>query len=145
EMCLFPRQEIEEKMKQIVGFAIDEWKGEERYQRFIHAVRVYVHSRTSKIEEIHILDEGSFHFFTYRGEKIAEKHIQHCLEKEPLYIFGMDVLEYDVTPVITFLPKNIYVYTDDLSNAKITTLRNIFEERVIPLQKKHFPFHAKEY
>lgn len=144
EMCLFSRQEVKRKMTQIVGYAIDEWKEEERYQHFIHAIRVYIQSRPSKIDEIHILHEDTFQFFTYRGEKIVQEQIEHHLEKEPLYLFGIDTLEYDVTPVITFLPKQIYVYTDDLADTKVTALRNIFEEKVTPLQKKYFPFRVKE-
>ena len=119
---------------------IDELKREEEYQSFVDSVRHYIMRRKAKIDVLHIIQGENFTFYNARGKKYTEAQLQQLMQKEPLYLLGLDEYEQNLSPVITLLPKKIYIYGNHPSEAKTLALINLFEERVQfrPLEK--FPF-----
>lgn len=137
---IFQLKQFHERLRDIVGFAIDEMKREEEYQYYIHTIRQYIHLRKPKHSAIHILQRNQFEFYNHRGEKITDVELNNLMKKEPLYLVGLDENERNLAPIITLLPEIVYIYGNDVNESKTLTLLNIFQERAKLLPESSFPF-----
>jgi len=123
-----------------VGLAIDEFKQEEHHQEFIQMLREYIRKKKPGFSTVHILQGGSFHFFKDSGKQLTKNELKKIMEKEPLYILGLDENEWNLSPLIALAPKHIKIYGDDPSEPKTMTIINIFQEKVEFRPATRFPF-----
>ena len=142
-LVTFCMQPFSTCLQEAVGYGIDEMKREEEHQNFVQSIREFIKRKTTKTKDLHIMQGETFSFYRPNGEKYSPFELRNLMSSEPLYIVGLDKNEMNLSPVITLLPKNIYIYGDHPSEAKTLTLINIFQERVTFLPKKEFPFHRK--
>ncbi|WP_182201052.1 sporulation protein YtxC [Paraliobacillus salinarum] len=123
-----------------IGYAIDEWKQEERYQHFIQSVRDYITNQPVKSDVLHIVQGKQFTFYREDGYTYSNEALKEKISEEPLYIVGLDENELNLTPILALAPYRIYIYGHDPSEAKTTAVRNIFQERVTYKRLQSFPF-----
>lgn len=123
-----------------VGYAIDECKQEEQYQHFIQSLREYIKNQPDKTRILHIVQGEPFTFYNEKGHRYTAEELQFHIQKEPIYIVGLDEDELNITPIITLLPTYIYIYGQDPNDAKTTAVQTIFQERVAFKSLQSFPF-----
>ncbi|GAB4075013.1 hypothetical protein GCM10028778_25160 [Barrientosiimonas marina] len=123
-----------------VGLAIDEFKREEDHQAFLDMLRGYVSKRPSLMDTVYVIQGETFTFFRPDGRQYSTMELQTLMQKEPLYITGLDANELNLSPLITMAPNTIKIYGDDPSEPKTLTIINIFQERAEFTSLRHFPF-----
>ncbi|WP_138415383.1 sporulation protein YtxC [Aquibacillus sediminis] len=129
-----------EELIEVVGLAIDEFKREEEYQSFVQSLREYVDKKKSKFSTIHVLQGKDFTFYNADGKPFTSLELKMLINKEPLYIVGLDQEELNLTPLLAMAPEEIIIYGDFPSEAKTLTIINVFQERVKFETSDHFPF-----
>lgn len=136
----FRMQPYQKELIEVVGLAIDEFKREEEYQTFVQSLREFIEKKKSKCSVIHVLQGTNFTFYNSSGVPIRDRELKAMIKKEPMYIFGLDEEEINLTPLIAMAPEQIRIYGNDPSEPKTHAIINIFQERVSfePLEK--FPF-----
>lgn len=140
-LITFCIQPLSERLKEAVGYGIDEMKREEEHQNFVQSIREFIKRRKAKTDELHIVQGEDFSFYKANGEKYSLFELKTIMYNEPLYIVGLDENEINLSPVIALSPKKIYLYGDHPAEAKTLTIINIFQERVAFYPKERFPFH----
>lgn len=123
-----------------VGLAIDEYKGEEDYQAFIDNLRKYIAKKKPTYDKIFILQGENFSFFKENGERFSSMDLRKLIHKEPLYMIGLDIEEFNLSPLIALAPRKIFIYGDHPTDPKTVTVMNVFQERVHFARAAHFPF-----
>lgn len=136
----FRMQPFKKLLIEYVGLAIDEFKREEDHQAFLDTIREYIGKRGEEYTTIHVLQGNSFVFFRDNGKPIGKEELRIIMQKEPLYLVGLDSEEWNLAPLIAMKPKNIIIYGNDPSEPKTLTVMNIFDERVTIMSLKQFPF-----
>lgn len=136
----FRIKSYEAYLQTYVGLAIDEFKQEEDHQAFIEMLRSYIKEQNALFDEVHILQANNFMFYKKTGRLFTQLELQNIKREKPLYVFGLDINEWNLSPLIAMAPEKIYIYGDDPSEAKTLTIINIFEEKVIFKPYHHFPF-----
>lgn len=123
-----------------VGLAIDEFKREEDHQAFVNMLREYIAKKEPSFNVIHILQGSSFSFFKQNGKRFSKMELRMLIQKEPLYIVGLDESELNLAPLVAMAPKKIKIYGDHPSEPKTLTVINVFQEKADFEPYSNFPF-----
>lgn len=122
------------------GLAIDEFKREEDHQAFVNMLREYIVKKESRIKTIHVMQGSTFSFFKPDGKRFSKMELRMLMQKEPLYIVGLDAEEMNLAPLVAMAPEQIRIYGDFPSEPKTLTVINVFQEKVKFLSSDQFPF-----
>src|SRR5699024_3009479 len=114
----------------ITGLGIDEWKLEEAYNFFIDSVRLFIKNSQPITDMFHITQGNSFNFFNSKGEQYTRRELLTAMLNTTLGMIGLDENEWNLAAVIALIPKKIYIYGCNISEANTVTLFSVFEERV---------------
>ncbi|MGM8213332.1 sporulation protein YtxC, partial [Virgibacillus sp. W0430] len=136
----FQLNSFKERLVYDVGLAIDEFKREEDHQAFIQMLREYVQKKKTIFKEIHVLQGNHFTFYQANGRQLTQNDLHSLMEREPLYIVGLDRNERNLAPLITIAPERIHIYGNNSSEPKTLTIINVFQERVRFHSVRQFPF-----
>ncbi|QKY69645.1 putative sporulation protein YtxC [Lentibacillus sp. CBA3610] len=136
----FQLKVFKDQLIHYVGLAIDEFKREEDHQAFIDMLRGYITKRKPVFNTIHILQGDSFSFFKPDGKRFSGMELKILMQKEPLYVVGLDADELNLSPLIAMAPEKIKIYGDDPSEPKTLTVINVFQERATFESLGRFPF-----
>lgn len=132
---------FKDHMVHIVGLAIDEYKREEDHQEFVNMLREYIAKKEPIYNVVHIVQGNTFSFFKSDGKRFSRMELKMLMQREPLYIVGLDEDELNLAPLVAMAPKKIKIYGDHPSEPKTLTVINVFEERVDFEPYHKFPFH----
>lgn len=125
-----------------VELAIDEYLLEQEYQNLVENFRYFIRSRENRFDTIYLVhQEERFVFYNKNFEKITKETKQLYLEEQLLFEEEMDINEMVITPLVSFNPKEVVVYTNEDDVGVIYTIRTIFEERVKILPLDQFFSH----
>lgn len=138
----FQLKPFKEQIINYVGLAIDEFKREEEHQAFIDSLRGYIKNRQSTLNTIYILQGEAFTFFSSDGKPLSRMELLILMQKEPLYIVGLDTEEMNLSPLIAMAPEKIKIYGDNPADPKTLTVINIFQERATFESISRFPFRS---
>jgi putative sporulation protein YtxC len=130
-----------EELIEVVGLAIDEFKREEDYQSFVQSLREYIAKKKPKYETVHVVQGPNFTFYNESGKLFSNMELKTLMNKEPLYVVGLDSEEMNITPLLAMAPKKIIIYGDYPSEPKTTTIVNVFQEKAELMSWSEFPFH----
>ncbi len=141
----FQLKVFKDQLIHYVGLAIDEIKREEDHQAFVDMLREYIAKREASYSTIHILQGNPFSFFKPNGKRFTKMEMRVLMQKEPLYIVGLDADELNLAPLIAMAPNKIKIYGDDPSEPKTLTVINVFQEKVEfePYSRFPFPYYLK--
>lgn len=131
---------FKELIKCFTGLAIDELKREEDHQSFVNTLREFIANRKSLIPTVYILQGDPFTFFHSNGKRFTNMELQIIMQKEPLYMVGLDSNEKNLSPLIAMAPEKIKIYGDNPVEPKTLTVINVFQERVEFEPMINFPF-----
>lgn len=67
--------------------------------------------------------------------------LQTLMQKEPLYLFGLDETEMNLSPLIAMAPEKVKIYGDDPAEPKTLTVINVFQEKAEFQPTREFPFY----
>ncbi|PAV30415.1 hypothetical protein CIL05_08050 [Virgibacillus profundi] len=128
-----------------VGLAIDEFKREEDHQEFVNMLREYIAKKEPSFKTIHILQGRTFSFFKQNGKRFTKMELRVLMQKEPLYIVGLNDDEMNLAPLVAMAPNKIKIYGDHPSEPKTLTVINVFQEKVDfePFSKFPFSYYIK--
>ncbi|WP_245711714.1 putative sporulation protein YtxC [Gracilibacillus ureilyticus] len=133
-----------EQLSELVGLAIDEFKREEDYQSFIHSVREFIARKEPEIDVIYVLEGEQYYFFREDGSQYTETDLEELMSRFPLYIFALQEEEWNISPLIMLAPNHVYLFGDDPTEPRMTTVINIFQEHCTFFPTAEFPFPAEE-
>lgn len=136
----FRLNDFKEKLLYMIGLAIDEFKREEEHQAFIEMLRKFITKKSAIIKEIHILQGENLLFFTANGKQLTNIELRNIVQKQPLYMVGLEGNELNLAPLVAMAPHKIVIYGDHPSEPKTLTIINVFEERVTFKSFADFPF-----
>lgn len=139
-IIVFRLQNFYNDMIDFVGYALDEYKREEEYQSYVEHLREYIYLKPSNLDHLLIVQGPNFQFFDEKGNRFKQEKLKAITSGEPLYLFGLEHEEMNITPVIALAPKKITLYGDDPSDPKTITVLNVFQERVEFLPLHNFPY-----
>ncbi|GAB3065047.1 putative sporulation protein YtxC [Virgibacillus ainsalahensis] len=139
----FRLKAFNDDLKYYVGLAIEEFKREEDHQEFVNALREYISRKEPGMDMIHVLQGENFAFFKQDGKHMSNMELQMIMQKEPLYLVGLDTNEWNLAPLIAMTPEKIKIYGKDPSEPKTLTIINVFQERVDFEGLSNFPFPYK--
>lgn len=136
----FRMKVFKDQLIHYVGLAIDEFKREEDHQAFVNMLREYIAKKESDQKVVHILQGNTFSFFRENGKPFTKIELRRLIQKEPLYIVGLDESELNLAPLVAMKPRKIKIYGDHPSEPKTLTVINIFQEKVDFEPYSNFPF-----
>ncbi|WP_077357835.1 sporulation protein YtxC [Virgibacillus halodenitrificans] len=139
----FGLKSFKEKLVYYVGLAIDEFKREEEHQEFVNMLREYIIKKDPIITEIHVLQGDSFTFYHSDGKIMSPIELHSIMQKEPLYMVGLDEEEMNLAPLIAMAPAKVNIYGDMPDDPKTLTVINVFQERASLFPYRNFPFLYK--
>ena len=142
-LLIFCMNPLTNRLVDAVGAGIDELKREEEHQSFIQTVREYVANRKSKQSVLYMLQDETFQFYKETGKPYSSIELKQLMQKEALYILGLDENETIISPVLTLLPEKIYLFGDDPEDPNTIALLSMFQERVKLLPLAEFPFSTR--
>ncbi|WP_430784870.1 sporulation protein YtxC [Virgibacillus flavescens] len=131
---------FKELIKCFTGLAIDELKREEDHQSFVNTLREFIAKKKSLIPTVYMLQGDPFTFFHSNGKRFTNIELQIIMQKEPLYMVGLDSNERNLSPLIAMAPESINIYGDNPVEPKTLTIINVFQERVKFEPMVNFPF-----
>ncbi|MBO8156441.1 MAG: hypothetical protein H0Z32_08285 [Bacillaceae bacterium] len=125
---------------ELTGYAIEEWKRESEYQEFIHCLRNEVRKHESRCEKVIVYSDYRFTYYNSNGVPYTRQEIQELQNKEPLYLFGYQTIDPNLSPLLALKPKRIQIYTDRPEDPMVQKVVSIFQERVQVLPGEKFPY-----
>ncbi|MFS0822451.1 putative sporulation protein YtxC [Bacillus sp. 1P02SD] len=134
----FRMRSYNEILLQIVESAIDEYKLEQEYQTFIQGLREFREKREPKLEQLHILHDEQFYFYTDTFTEIKRNELFKFIDRKLILHQPMYIDSAVLAPLVSIAPKSISIYTDQIDNGMIQTIHNIFLENVTIYTKKSF-------
>ncbi len=138
------QEEYMSNLIDVTGYAIDEWKREEDYQEFIHSLRNFIKNKEPKMDTLLLMYDKELLFFKPNGRRVTYSEIKTIQHDERVHF--IDVLSHDfpMSLIAAIAPREVVIYTNHISDPKIITLQNLFQEKAIIRPIDTFPFVGKK-
>ena len=132
-----------EHLMKYLDVAIDEYKMEQEYQAFVHMLRDFLKGRESKYKKIFLVDQDGFQFFIEGGRQLKRSELAKIIDRKlvtnhPIYIDSVTI-----APLISIAPEEVQVFTDNIEQGMVVTLKNIFEEKLTVYPLKSYPYQEQ--
>lgn len=127
-----------EQLNKYVEIAIDEYKLEQEYQEIIDQLRKKVNGRVALFEKVHLVDDGSLHLYNEHYYKLSDDELLSLLGKLKYLKQEVPLDSLIIRALISFAPKEIYIYSNMSELGEIHTIQNVFQERVKLLKLNDF-------
>jgi len=131
----FRLKSFHQSLEKYAMLAIDEYKLEQDYQSFIATLRDFLHKRTPKMPYLHLVYQDAFYFYDASYRKLERLEINELVDRHLLANSSIYIESVTLAPLLSIAPERLYIYTDDMEQGLIQTVKRIFEERsvVLPL------------
>lgn len=135
----FRLKKLHDKWREMLGLAIDEYKMEQEYQVFIQMLREYLAIRGERTDTIHLYPSRTgFRFFDGHYTEVTKEELMNAIDKRLFFQHPLYVDSSTIAPLLSLAPRSIFVYGSEEEKI-VTTLRNIFEDRLDILPVSYFP------
>ncbi|QOR65766.1 putative sporulation protein YtxC [Cytobacillus suaedae] len=134
----FRLKDYSDRLLQYVEISIDEYKLEQEYQNFIQNLRDYITERDSKLEHLNILHNDQFSLYSAHFSEIKRDEIVKYIDRKLIQSHPMYIDSSILAPLVSINPSTIHLYTNQVDDGMVQTIRNIFQERVRIFTKKEF-------
>lgn len=125
---------------EVVARAIDEKKQDESYQIFLQSLRDFVKERALGAICYLKQDADQLRIYQDGGKRYQNHELDQLIMSTPLHIYDFSYDDECLCPLLALNPKNLYIYSDAQTDPILTTLQNVFEERVIICPEHAFPY-----
>ncbi|MBW4840801.1 MAG: putative sporulation protein YtxC [Paenibacillaceae bacterium] len=144
--ALFRLKTYEDKLREIVDFAVDEYLLDKQYEEFIGLLQYFVYFQEPLTPLVHLMHKHG-HEFAILNEQFTPVHVPasggvvaRIADQE------MQMEDVIVSTLISLSPDKILIHTQDPDAQVITTISRIFGERVeICLLCPHCKLFHQEY
>jgi putative sporulation protein YtxC len=119
-----------EKLEKYVQVSIDEYKMEQDYQMFIQTLRDFISTRAPKLTHLHIVMGEEVTFYNDQLSAISRSEILKMIDRKLLFNHPVYVDSTTIAPLLSIAPSTFCLYTKDVEQPLVRTIKNIFEERV---------------
>ncbi len=114
-----------------VEMAIDEYMLEQEYQNMIESFRQHIKQHKPKYEEIYVVHEqGTFTFYDSTFRKVTQEEIMFYLEVDLIFEQGLRVEEMVLSPLVSLVPNEVKLFTNQPYDGVILSLQAIFQEKM---------------
>lgn len=134
----FRLKDYSDRLLKYVEVSIDEYKLEQEYQNFIQNLRDYITERDSKLEHLNILHNDQFLLFSEHFSEIKRDELVKYIDRKLIQSHPMYIDSSVLAPLVSINPSTINLYTNQVDDGMVQTIRNIFQERVKIFTKKEF-------
>ncbi|MET3697312.1 putative sporulation protein YtxC [Bacillus oleivorans] len=132
-----------EHLMNYLDAAIDEYKMEQEYQAFVHMLRDFLKGRESKYKKIFLVDQDGFQFFIEGGIPLKRSELAKIIDRKLVTNHPIYVDSVTIAPLISIAPEEVYVFTDNMDQGMVVTLKNIFEEKLTVFPLESYPFQEQ--
>ncbi|MGJ9382423.1 sporulation protein YtxC [Salipaludibacillus sp. CF4.18] len=133
-----------EKLLDVVEIAIDEYKMELEYQSMVQRCRDVLKEQKSKVEAVYVHLKDGVEFYDEEKKKLSLQQIYKWLHAETAFEKSLPYQERMIGPLVSMAPNKIYLFAQDIEDDLYHTLRNIFEERIVLMNRWPFDFSDKK-
>jgi putative sporulation protein YtxC len=126
----FRLRQFMEKLEKYVQVSIDEYKMELDYQMFIQTLRDFISTRAPKLTHLHIVMGEEVTFYNDQLSAISRSEILKMIDRKLLFNHPVYVDSTTIAPLLSIAPSTFCLYTKDVEQPLVRTIKNIFEERV---------------
>ncbi|WP_440896075.1 sporulation protein YtxC [Amphibacillus sp. Q70] len=127
-------------LDEVTARAIDEKKQDEQYQIFLQSLREYVKKReVGPLCFVKWKKNGSI-ICRENGHEYTKQELEDLLLETPIHIYQFAHNEHQISPFLALNPKQILIYPEDETDPVLTSLQNIFDERLVIIRNHSFPF-----
>ncbi|MHC0037406.1 putative sporulation protein YtxC [Pseudoneobacillus sp. C159] len=134
----FRLRDFQEKLLNFVEISLDEYKMEQEYQVFIQTLREFLRGRPEKMTRLSLVYEDEPIFYNEKLEEMKRSEVARMIDRKLLSNHPIYVDSVTIAPLLSMAPREIFLYTADVEEPVIRTIKNIFEERVILLPLEQF-------
>ena len=134
-----------DKLAKYVEISIDEYKMELDYQMFIQTLRDFISPRAPKLAHLHIVMGEDVTFYNDQFSVISRSEIMKMIDRKLLFNHPVYVDSTTIAPLLSISPTTFCLYTKDLEQPLVRTIRNIFEERVVVESIERFVQRENDY
>ncbi|PLR72866.1 putative sporulation protein YtxC [Bacillus sp. UMB0728] len=120
-----------DQLERYAALSIDEYKMEQEYQMFIHMLRDFLKGRAPKRSAVHLVMGEETAFYDGGLIEIKRAELLKMVDRRLLFNHPVYVDSVTIAPLLSMAPSAIYLYSDEPDCPLASTVRNIFEERVI--------------
>ncbi|GAE28305.1 hypothetical protein JCM9140_4520 [Halalkalibacter wakoensis JCM 9140] len=120
-----------------VEMAIDEYMLEQEYQNMIEDFRQFVQFKRPKLEMIYIVHDETFTFYDEHFRRMTREELLFHLQDDLVFEQEVDIEEMVISPLVSMVPKQVHVFSDDPDHGVIISIQAIFQERM-----KMYPLKA---
>ncbi|WP_231686812.1 putative sporulation protein YtxC [Bacillus sp. JCM 19034] len=119
-----------------VELAIDEYMLEQEYQNMIEGLRKYVNEHQPKMDSVYLIHNKSFTFLDEQFRKMTKDELLFYLNNDIVFEQEVEIEEMVISPLVSMLPKSVYIFSDNPDHGIIISIQSIFQERlhVYPLK-----------
>ncbi|HWO75519.1 MAG TPA: putative sporulation protein YtxC [Bacillus sp. (in: firmicutes)] len=132
-----------EHLMNYLDVAIDEYKMEQEYQAFVHMLRDFLKGRESRYKKIFLVDYDGFQFFSEDGRQLKRTELAKIIDRKLVTNHPIYVDSVTIAPLISIAPEEVHVFTDNMEQGMVVTLKNIFEEKLTIYPLKSYPFQEQ--
>lgn len=128
-----------EYLVETVEIAIDEYMLEQEYQQMVENFRLYIKESRPVIQQLHVVvDHDTFFIYNDRYQLLEPKEIEKYYNESLKFEEGLRIEQMIISPLVSFAPQKLTIYTDDMDHGIVQTIQSIFEERVSVVNKDEF-------
>ncbi|MGP4075741.1 sporulation protein YtxC [Halobacillus sp. K22] len=133
-------EDLHSTVLEYTGLLIDEYKQEESFQLLLDSWRSRVHHKDTGIQLLHLLENGSLHYFHDEGNPLSESETLLYRRQYPDDSINDLPLRWTITPALVHAPDQLIIYSDKASDSELELLMSIFEEKASWKPISEFPF-----
>ncbi|WYP25482.1 putative sporulation protein YtxC [Alkalihalobacillus sp. FSL W8-0930] len=126
----FRLREYGELLIDCVEMAIDEYMLEQDYQHMLENYRQHLRNTPAKVSRVYIVHDQVFTLYDDRFRELTRDEILFYLEEDLIFEEGMDVQDMLISPLVSMVPTEVHLFTNEPENGLIASIQSIFEERL---------------
>ncbi|ASF40121.1 MULTISPECIES: sporulation protein YtxC [Halobacillus] len=139
-LSVYCLEDLHSTVIEYTGLLIDEYKQEESFQLLLDSWRCRVHRMDTGIQLLHLLENGSLHYYHDEGNSLSESETLLYRRQYPDDSIKDLPLRWNITPALVHAPDELIIYSDKTNDSELELLMSIFEEKASWKPLSEFPF-----
>lgn len=128
----FRIKQYRQELQELVEYAIDEFWMDRQYEEFMGLLKYFVFFQEAKVPLVHLVHKGSHEFrvFDASFNLLPVQKDEQVVVEMPGLELEMDIEDMIVSTLISISPEKVLLHTRTPDLPIISTIRNIFEDKV---------------
>ncbi|MDQ0170804.1 putative sporulation protein YtxC [Paenibacillus tundrae] len=128
----FRMKQYKQELHELVEYALDEFWMDRQYEEFMGLLKYFVFFQEAKVPLIHLVHKGKHEFQVYDAalKLLPVQKDEQVVVEMPGLELEMDIEDMIVSTLISISPEKVMLHTSTVDMPIITTIRQIFEDKV---------------